>query len=71
MFYLHRIPSGSTKIVDLKDEVVLCSIQPLHSDTLIRHPSYTGQVVLTAGKKRTANQDTRWLLCGASCQSRI
>lgn len=52
VFYLNRIPPGSTKIVDLKPEVVLCPIQPLHSETVICHPSNSGQVVLTEGKEK-------------------
>lgn len=56
--YLNRIPTGSTEIVDLKDEVVLCSIQPLHSNTIICDPGNTGQVVLTEGKGKPENHDT-------------
>lgn len=51
MFYLNRIPSGFTQVVDLKDEVVLYSLKPLDSNTVICHPSNSGQVVLTEGKK--------------------
>lgn len=52
LFYLNRIPADSIKIVDLKDEVVLYSLQPLDRNTFIRRPSNSGQVVLTEGKKR-------------------
>lgn len=51
MFYLVGIPSGSAEVVELKDEVVLYSLQPLDSDTFIRHPSNSGQVVLTEGNR--------------------
>lgn len=51
MFYLNRIPFRSSKIVDLEDEVILYSFQPLNSKTFVRHPGNRGQVVLTEGKK--------------------
>lgn len=52
MFYLGRIPTGSSEAVDLKDEVVLNSLQPLDGDAIICHPGNSGQVVLTEGKKK-------------------
>lgn len=54
-FHLSRIPVGSIKAVDLEDEVLLYSLQPLNSDTLIRHPGDRSQVVFTESEK-----EERW-----------
>lgn len=51
LFYLTRNPIGSIKVVDLNNEVVLQSLQPLDSQTCIGHPGNSGQVVFTVGKK--------------------
>lgn len=52
MFYLLGIPAGSTKVVDLKDEVVLYPLQPLDSQAFICCPRNGCQVVVTVGQQR-------------------
>lgn len=52
MFYLLGIPAGSTKVVDLKDEVVLYPLQPLDSQAFICCPRDGCQVVVTVGQQR-------------------
>lgn len=68
--HLNRKPVGSVKIVDLQDEVLLDSLQPLNSDTLVRHPGDRSQVVLAAGEKERARQiHTACLVSG--CDHRV
>lgn len=43
---------GSIEVVDLQDEVLLYSLQPLNSDALVCHPGDRSQVVLTASEKQ-------------------
>lgn len=51
-FHLSSIPVGSIKVVDLQDEVLLHSLQPLNSDTLVRHPGDRSQVVLAGSEQK-------------------
>lgn len=50
LFYLSGIPFRCNEVVDLQEEVLLDSLQPLNGDTCVRHPGNRGQVVLTDGE---------------------
>lgn len=51
-FHLNRIPVGSIEVIDLQDEVLLHSLQPLYSDALVCHPGDRSQVVFTANEEK-------------------
>lgn len=53
MLHLYRIPARPVEVVDLEDEVVLKSFQPLHGQTVVCHPGDGGQVVLAERRAET------------------
>lgn len=53
---------GSVEVVDLQDEVLLDSLQPLNGNALVRHPGDRSQVVLAAGEEQGKFTQRAWFL---------
>lgn len=60
--HLNRKPVGSVEVVDLQDEVLLDSLQPLNGNALVRHPGDRSQVVLAAGEEQGKFTQRAWFL---------